>query len=371
MIHLVTGLPGHGKTLWTLWYYKRKSEEENRPVYYFNISELTLPWHQLDNPEKWFECEANAIIIIDEAQKVFRPAASGAGVPEFIAKLETHRHGGIDIVLITQMPMLIHKNVRMLTGRHNHIVRFFGANNATVHEWPECRDNPKQRKDSQSSRWFYPKEVYGYYKSAEVHTVKRSIPLKFYLIFLMPIVALVLAYVGYRMLQPVFQKPGQNQEQGMPAGGNMIDRLNNKADGVSPGQSSDAVKPMTKAEYIAQYQPRIADVQYSAPAYDQVTKPVTAPYPAACVASSSRCTCYTQQGTRLNTSDAFCRNVVTNGYFVDWQTKPPGEQAQQPPQQAPQQQVVSSDAQALPPVGWISMDGSVETKGNFKTKPKS
>ncbi|WP_157288303.1 hypothetical protein [Uliginosibacterium gangwonense] len=136
-------------------------------------------------------------------------------------------------------------------------------------------------------------------------------------------------------------------------------------------QRSDAQPALTPAEYVAQYKPRVENLQYSAPAYDQVTKPVTASYPAACVASSSRCTCYTQQGTRLETSDAFCRAVVKNGYFVDWQTKPPGEQATQQPPQQQAQQVVSADTQTLPPVGWISMDGSVETKGNFKSKPKS
>lgn len=44
MIDLITGLPGNGKTLYTISTVKKMSEGENRPVYYAGIPELTLDW---------------------------------------------------------------------------------------------------------------------------------------------------------------------------------------------------------------------------------------------------------------------------------------------------------------------------------------
>lgn len=64
--------------------------------------------------------------------------------------------------------------------------------------------------------------------------------------------------------------------------------------------------------------PRLQTLAMSAPKYDEVTKPKIAPIPAACIASKTKCTCYTQQGTKLQTDDYFCRNIVENGFFLDF-----------------------------------------------------
>gem|GEM_PF-6684726 len=74
--------------------------------------------------------------------------------------------------------------------------------------------------------------------------------------------------------------------------------------------------------------------------YDEVTKPVTAPYPAACVQDAKRCLCYTQQGTLMRISGDTCQQIVKYGYFMDWNdgranTAP---MQQQPIHPAPQQQ---------------------------------
>jgi len=53
--------------------------------------------------------------------------------------------------------------------------------------------------------------------------------------------------------------------------------------------------------------------------YDEVVKPVEAPYPAACVESVSQgCRCYSQQATRLQVPDALCHGIVGGGFFVSW-----------------------------------------------------
>ena len=52
MLHVITGLPGNGKTLFTLDYVEKLRKQSGRPVYYSSIPELSLPWELLDDPKK-------------------------------------------------------------------------------------------------------------------------------------------------------------------------------------------------------------------------------------------------------------------------------------------------------------------------------
>ncbi len=87
------------------------------------------------------ELPAGSIVLIDEVQRLMRPRIHGSKVPAFIAELETHRHRGIDLVLITQHPMLLDSNVRRLTGQHFHVIRKFGTQMANVYEWGQVKEN--------------------------------------------------------------------------------------------------------------------------------------------------------------------------------------------------------------------------------------
>lgn len=311
MITLITGLPGNGKTLYTIAHFKEFAEREGRPVYYHGINDLTLPWTQLDDPQKWYEVEPNAIVILDECQRIFRPMAPGAGVPKHIEMLETHRHGGIDLVLLTQQPSLVHKNVRQLVGDHRHLVRLWGRPKATVHKWPECHMNTQARKDSTRETFVYPKEAYEWYKSAEAHTHKKSIPLWYYLLFICPLLGVLLFggvvwWAWSNAHKPVEQKSqlGQVNQPGQIQQG-----------GYQGGQQSSR---MTRKEYFEGMEPRVAGLAHTAPIYDEVTKPVRAPYPAACVSMGKTCRCYTTQGTQLDTGEDLCRGIVKTGYYVAW-----------------------------------------------------
>src|SRR6185503_2096491 len=75
---------------------------------------------------------------------------------------------------------------------------------------------------------------------------------------------------------------------------------------------------LSAAEWVAEYRPRVEGLAYTAPVYDDVTKPVRAPYPAACLASKARCGCYSDQGTRLDMPEALCRQIVERGFYVAW-----------------------------------------------------
>lgn len=307
MITLQTGLPGAGKTLYMLNFIKDLAEKENRTVYYSGIPDLNLPWVEFQ-PEKWFELPPNSIVVIDECQRVFRPRMHGSAVPEFVAKLETHRHLGIDLFLITQHPMLVDANVRKLVGRHFHSVRAFGMHGARIHEWQQVKENcDKSRSDSVQHVFKYPKESFGWYKSAEVHTHKARIPMKVWV--LLAIVLLLPVLVGwiYMRLQ------AKIHPDAVPA------QLSSSATGSAvPGRSFNG-QVMSADEYLAQQNPRVPGLAYTAPVFDKVTQPTRAPYPAACAATKSRCQCYTQQATKLEMPESLCRSIAADGFFVAWE----------------------------------------------------
>lgn len=309
-IELQTGLPGNGKTLYTLDRIEGIRRRTGRSVYYSGIpinSEKLPDWQELPDPKKWFDVPPESIVVIDEAQRIFRPRPAGSAVPEHESRLETHRHGGIDLVLLTQNPKLIASNVRELCGKHFHIVRNFGLQRATVHEWQECKVNTQARKDSIKHLYSYRKEVYTWYKSAEAHTVKSSIPAK---VWVLGFLILALPLLGFFIWNHLHRM----------SGGASVSPVE-FSQSVEPSRGALPVRdraPMTGAEYARQFVARVPGLHYTAPAYDEVTKPVRAPYPAACIQSRTRCQCYTQQGTRLEVTPELCKGIAEGGFFMAW-----------------------------------------------------
>jgi zona occludens toxin len=196
MITLITGTPGAGKTLYAISKLLRDlvgstvkktnddgttTEVPRRIV--TNINGLLLD-HELIGPDegggladwhKW--CKPGDVICYDEVQRSWTPRANGSKVPEYIAMLETHRHMGVDFILLTQNPMLIDRNVTALVGRHLHVRRFGGIGAAIVYEWDHCSRSLLFSKSIAKHTFKYDKSVFKLYKSAELHTKpKTSVP---------------------------------------------------------------------------------------------------------------------------------------------------------------------------------------------------
>lgn len=185
MIHLVTGLPGHGKTHYVVELLVKRLKDKKdilRPCF-ANINELDhdkLKTFPLDDPEKWFDLPDSSIIVIDECQRYFRPRANGSVVPEHVSKLETHRHDDIDFILITQGPKLIDANVRALVDTHTHCFSPFGSKMRKLFEYEGVNDNPLPATVKQVKGEVSPisPSVFGYYKSASSHSKKLRLPWK-------------------------------------------------------------------------------------------------------------------------------------------------------------------------------------------------
>jgi len=66
VITIIVGVPGAGKTLYTM--SKLREEYQDREVYFHNIPGVTVDaWKELQDPYKWHEKPTGSVIIVDEA----------------------------------------------------------------------------------------------------------------------------------------------------------------------------------------------------------------------------------------------------------------------------------------------------------------
>lgn len=335
MIHLTTGLPGNGKTLYTIATVKERAEKENRRVFYSGIEQLQLGWEKLENPTKWHECPAGSIIVLDECQTVLPTRGQGAAVPGFVQAFSTHRHHGFDVYLITQDPMQFDHFVRRLVGVWWHLVRPFGLQYAQLWEFQKVGDFNDHffRKDNgQKRRWDFPKSVFGLYHSAEVHTHKRRFPWrKFGGIGLLLGAIAACGFIAWTTLW------GMGGDAA--AKGDEVQKVIPKASPGVFGSAPRAKEVASPREYIRARIPRVREMPESAPLYDELAKPVAFPRVAACWSSAKGCTCYTQQGTVLaGVADWFCAAFVKAGQFDPYR----------PPEVAATLPAVPADRQSAP-----------------------
>lgn len=324
---LVTGNTGSGKTALVV---QMMMKTPGRPLFVMGIPELQLEHFKCPPVEEWTELRPdpddpslllpyftfppNAIVVIDEAQRIYRPRPVGAKVPDFVSAFETRRHTGVDFVLLTQAPGFIDSHCRKLVKRHIHIHETSLGRYKL--EWVGLGDPeaPSSRELAQREKYSPPKEVFGLYKSAELHT--KEVKKRPWLVY--AFVPLVLALIGggfyikHRMDSTMKAKPDVSVSV-------------NGGRAVNSSSSSMGGKPVvTVAEYVDSYKPRIPGLAHTAPVYDAVTQPVEPPEPVGCMDSKKTgCRCYTQQGTAYDTSEAICRQIMARGMFMPWKKSEP------------------------------------------------
>lgn len=213
MMILISGQPGNGKTLKALDLARREYERNAEAVkagketprrFFTNVAGATVqenagafPWFEpIPEDNDWTKLPDGSYVLYDEAHadgKTPELARYGllfpsTGVPgeshdPRIRAMSTHRHRGFDLVFVTQWPSKIHHNVRQLIGEHIHMNRALGLQRAGTVKWTRVQPDPydeRARDKAEEEIWSYPKDLYGRYASASLHTAtyKFKIPAK-------------------------------------------------------------------------------------------------------------------------------------------------------------------------------------------------
>jgi zona occludens toxin len=324
VIYLSTGANGAGKTLFSLYDCRQLQLKDLRPVYY--VEGRFRPGDKLTQEFGWLPCKFEeweklpdgSIVFCDEVQEDLPRRPTNGVVPEHIKKLAQHRVRGFDFFMQTPHPANLDSFVTRIIGApgwHRHFKRVAGAAPTSSElRWDAVNNQAEKHgsgKNAQISMRGFPKEVYSWYQSAEVHTGKWKIPkAAIYLVVALPVIC-VLFYAAFRMMYSKASNPA------LATGGT----LSSSAPGASSGGER---KPKTASEYVADYRPRIQGLMHTAPAYDKLTEPKRVPVPAACVTMPSKgCKCFTQDATPYPIDEALCKDFVAHGAFLAFQ--PEGE----------------------------------------------
>lgn len=311
MLNLITGVPGSGKTLFTLYSLK---DIKDRPIYYHNIEDLDpqLGWIPLKDPFNFHkEVPDGAIIIIDEVQQVFRQRPPKNPVPDALQFIETHRHHGIDIYFITQLPKFLDHHARGLAGQHIHFHRNFSMPFATQYTFQRYTDIEDRRAlhTGQKTRFTYPKKIFGLYKSAEFHTHKRTIPKKaFFFLALIPVVIFSL----YSTFDYFANFDVASESNAL----------------TQSAISNNSLPVKSSSEFwTTALTPQVPGLPFTAPLYKAENSVNDIPMIKGCLewSSGDGCACYTQQGTRIQMELAQCRHFIRNPYF-DFTKEPKKEE---------------------------------------------
>lgn len=363
MLILITAPPGSFKTAKGATLAKQYAKE-GRPVYH-NINGLNGDGLQpLPENDDWTTTPDGSVIIYDEAQMIDFFQYKGReklSTDHRIKNLETHRHTGHDIILITQSPSFIHNHVLSLVGEHYHLHRAYGRAYADVFLWRYVSHTPHSttaKNKAESHTKFKPdKTIFDEYKSTTIDTHKLKIPPIFFKLgaFLLLVIAIV-SYVVFGSDNP-FLSASKIKENAETANGSTQTTpvaspasLTNTPNG-SPssldiecrkginvekpecvqwfndlGKNGSSVTGDSSENTLVFYEPSKpydqAHIQQKI-SYEVTSKPVFS----GCMKKNGKYVALTQQGTILdNVSSEDCKRLIENGdrpynYFAQ-PTKP-------------------------------------------------
>ncbi len=350
MITLITGAPGCGKSLILVDEFLRPAQEQSRRIVADGIPDLVVDHDPASEVSTWtkhvedtssqdgrkllFTFPQGSLVVIDECQRIFRPRRAGSVVPPEVAAFETHRHQGLDFVLITQHPGLLDQNVRRLVGRHLHI-RDLGFLGRWVYEWPEASDPERFKTAPVKRKWKLPKRSFQLYKSSSLHVKpQRGFPTALKVLALSGVLLAGGVWYAWQSIEKKIHPP--------------------------PSVSHAKSPPSDKAAFVsADYNPlefsmpRHPNYPESAPAYDSLRQVKNMPVIVGCLESKkSGCSCQTQTGTKVDVTDDYCHRFIENPPFDMYRDQVKAEDPRlKPTQEVPKGQSAPASTEAVNPKG--------------------
>lgn len=320
MMYLISGQPGNGKSLRAIWQMQQEYErnlaahkEGKEPLrrFFTNIAGATteenpdaFPWvEKLPEHNDWTQLPDGSFVIYDEAHSdgatpglerygALFPSTGKPGESSDmrIRAMSTHRHRGFDLVFVTQWPSKIHHQVRTLIGSHTHMNRSMGLQAAGVLSWSRVQPDPydeKQRDKAEEEIWAYPKDLYGKYKSATLHTSshKFKIPKKVVGGLCTLVVSVIAIWIVFSW-------------------------IHNK--GLAKAQEARGEAAPGEASLLAPAPPSSTAAPVLSPGMAQFASIATEPAPtlAGCVASDRGCRCFNVDGFQIDMSQHQCRALI-------------------------------------------------------------
>jgi zona occludens toxin len=220
MITLITGTPGAGKTLRCvelLAELRNDDDPKTRSRLIFsNVNDLAPEIGAVASfdPLKWMDLPEGALIVVDECQDFWPSRPSGSKRPESVAALNTHRHKGVDFILLTQHPGLIDQDIRALVGRHLHAYRPRAQEHSVWYEWSYCEAACQPKLKPIPEKRKFNKQIFSLYKSTVENTHKPQSWLPVIKKAIIPLGAMV---GGVALMVASFSGMAAKNEQDKPA----------------------------------------------------------------------------------------------------------------------------------------------------------
>lgn len=365
-IYLIVGQPRHGKSQYAAkmaYDYHEKNIEIQKRIDSGKFNPQTDIVRQIYSdieghaekcdfikpaPKDWRDVPPDSIIFMDEIHKRPEYCDNDGKMSQnpMIVDLTTHGHHNKDIILMTQDPERLNKGIRKLVEKMYLVKRPIQKPPfATIYEFERWLRDPWQAAASTRSvnyqdsyKFFYKKKWQDMYTSASAHTsIQFKIQSKFIYAIIAIIVLMSLSWVlftksggdklarnaigGISGQKPIEENKTQtSNEQAVSSGLENLETECRKGVNVEKPECVKWFNDLTKnGASVSTGDNRQTTVSYNPnQPYDneiqkQVSYEVTAkPVFSGCMKTGSKYQAYTQQGTKLDVSQADCQKLIQN-----------------------------------------------------------
>ena len=319
MIFLFVGQPGTGKTLSAIHFIDTDDQFKDRDKFISGIPDLTIEHQPLEDPKQWMDCPDGSVILIDEAWEHFPARSAGKDIPQFIQKLATHRHRGIDIILCTQDAKDLDVFVRRRVNRMYQLQRPGNLPYAKRIQYEGVPDGANGIRPLATEKWMYPKGYFEAYTSTTKDTHKKRFPVGFYfklslfILLLIAIPSLIWYGIASFRAHQSDVTGSTTAEQRTGSTGNFL------SSATSSSGSSNRKILQTTDDYRRLHTP-VDPTDLNSSPLQQTTLEAAEPITYRCISTQDICICHTQQSVRVNIGDIKCRRYATSGYHDPYKT---------------------------------------------------